>query len=263
MTARIREFLKNRTDEGPCLVLDIDVVRDNYLAFAKALPDTRVFYAVKANPAPEILKLLTELGSCFDVASIDRDRNGARRRLHAGPHLLRQHDQEGERDRHRAQARRHAVRGRLRGRGREGRARRARQPRDLPHPLRRLGLGMAALAQVRLRAGLRGRHPGTRAQARARAATASRSMSARSSTTSKPGTARSPRPRRSSAAAPSAASRSRMVNLGGGFPAKYLRKTPKLESYGKAIFRALRSISATPSPRPSSSRAAASSAMPA
>ena len=32
-----------------------------------------------------------------------------------------------------------------------------------------------------------------------------------------------------------------MVNLGGGFPAKYVRKTPKLESYGKAIFRALRS----------------------
>jgi ornithine decarboxylase len=31
-----------------------------------------------------------------------------------------------------------------------------------------------------------------------------------------------------------------MVNLGGGFPAKYVRKTPKLESYGKAIFRSLR-----------------------
>jgi ornithine decarboxylase len=30
------------------------------------------------------------------------------------------------------------------------------------------------------------------------------------------------------------------VNLGGGFPAKYVRKTPKLDSYGKAIFRALR-----------------------
>src|SRR4051812_20608023 len=71
MTARIREFLKKRTDEGPCLVLDIDVVRDNYLAFAKALPDTRVFYAVKANPAPEILRLLTELGSAFDVASVN------------------------------------------------------------------------------------------------------------------------------------------------------------------------------------------------
>ena len=70
MTARIREFLKTRRNDGPCLVLDIDVVRDNYQAFAKALPDTRVFYAVKANPAPEVLKLLVELGSCFDVASI-------------------------------------------------------------------------------------------------------------------------------------------------------------------------------------------------
>src|SRR6478672_1748928 len=70
MTARIREFLKQRRDEGPCLVLDLDVVRENYLLFAKALPDTRVFYAVKANPAPEVLKLLAELGSCFDVASV-------------------------------------------------------------------------------------------------------------------------------------------------------------------------------------------------
>src|SRR5439155_8838423 len=58
MTTRIREFLKRRSDEGPCLVLDLDVVRNNYVSFVKALPDTKVFYAVKANPAPEILKLL-------------------------------------------------------------------------------------------------------------------------------------------------------------------------------------------------------------
>src|SRR5437588_10016369 len=70
MTARIREFLKQRNDEGPCLVGDLAVVRENYQLFAKALPDTKVFYAVKANPAPEILKLLAELGSCFDVASV-------------------------------------------------------------------------------------------------------------------------------------------------------------------------------------------------
>src|SRR5436309_380800 len=70
MTARIREFLKARTDQGPCLVVDLDVVRENYLGFAKALPDTRVFYAVKANPAPEVLELLVALGSSFDVASI-------------------------------------------------------------------------------------------------------------------------------------------------------------------------------------------------
>src|SRR5215204_1722339 len=70
MTERIREFLRSRRDEGPCLVVDLDVVRENYQAFAKALPDSRVFYAVKANPAPELLSLLASLGSCFDTASV-------------------------------------------------------------------------------------------------------------------------------------------------------------------------------------------------
>ena len=45
-------------------------VRDNYMQFSRALPDTRVFYAVKANPAPELLRLLAGLGSCFDTASV-------------------------------------------------------------------------------------------------------------------------------------------------------------------------------------------------
>jgi ornithine decarboxylase len=58
MTERIREFLRRRNDDGPCLVVDLDVVRGNYQTFARALPDTRVFYAVKANPAPEVLSLL-------------------------------------------------------------------------------------------------------------------------------------------------------------------------------------------------------------
>jgi ornithine decarboxylase len=74
MTERIRDFLRARRekgiDEGPCLVVDLDVVRDNYMTFAKALPDTRVFYAVKANPAPEVLRLLASLGSCFDTATV-------------------------------------------------------------------------------------------------------------------------------------------------------------------------------------------------
>jgi ornithine decarboxylase len=74
MTERIREFLRNRRSEGrdtePCLVVDLDVVRDNYQTFAKALPDSRVFYAVKANPSPEVLALLASLGSCFDTATV-------------------------------------------------------------------------------------------------------------------------------------------------------------------------------------------------
>src|ERR1700674_4846289 len=70
MTERIRDFLRNRRDDCPCLVVDLDVVRDNYKTFAHALPDSRVFYAVKANPAPELLRLLVSLGSCFDTASV-------------------------------------------------------------------------------------------------------------------------------------------------------------------------------------------------
>src|SRR5450759_242774 len=70
MTDRIREFLKTRKQDGPCLVLDLDVVRDNYGGFAKVLPDTKVYYACKANPHSEILALLNKLCSSFDVASV-------------------------------------------------------------------------------------------------------------------------------------------------------------------------------------------------
>ncbi|MDQ0390736.1 type III PLP-dependent enzyme [Labrys monachus] len=70
MTDRIRDFLRANPADGPRLVVDLDVVERNYHAFAHALPDTRVFYAVKANPAPEILNLLAGLGSSFDCASV-------------------------------------------------------------------------------------------------------------------------------------------------------------------------------------------------
>jgi len=74
MTDRIQEFLRNRRSEGldtePSLVVDLEVVRDNYQTFSKALPDSRVFYAVKANPSPEVLSLLASLGSGFDTATV-------------------------------------------------------------------------------------------------------------------------------------------------------------------------------------------------
>ncbi len=151
MTDRILEFLRNRREDGPCLVLDLDVVRENYMSFASAMPDTRVFYAVKANPDPRVLALLADLGSCFDAASVAEIElalaAGATRRAHQ----LWQHDQEGARHRARLRAWRSPVRRRLRGRGREGRARRARREGLLPPPLRRRRRRMAAVAQVRLR----------------------------------------------------------------------------------------------------------------
>ncbi|WP_153769879.1 type III PLP-dependent enzyme [Labrenzia sp. CE80] len=70
MSERILDFLRRRDAEGPCVVVDLDIVRDNYETFAKALPDTSVYYAVKANPDPAILNLLENLGSSFDCASV-------------------------------------------------------------------------------------------------------------------------------------------------------------------------------------------------
>ncbi len=70
MNEKIARFFDERRPATPCLVLDLDVVEENYTALTTALPDARIFYAVKANPAPHILKLLVRLGSCFDTASV-------------------------------------------------------------------------------------------------------------------------------------------------------------------------------------------------
>lgn len=69
-TDRIIDFLNTRRPDGPCLVVDLDVVSDNFSTFRRALPDSAIYYAVKANPAPEILRLLASMGSNFDAASV-------------------------------------------------------------------------------------------------------------------------------------------------------------------------------------------------
>ena len=69
MTAKINRYLAERRPDNPLLVVDLDVVANNYRSLRRFLPIADVFYAVKANPAPEILKLLCGLGSSFDTAS--------------------------------------------------------------------------------------------------------------------------------------------------------------------------------------------------
>jgi ornithine decarboxylase len=54
----------------PYLAIDLDLIAKNYRDLQSQLPDARIYYAVKANPAPEILQLLVGLGSRFDTASL-------------------------------------------------------------------------------------------------------------------------------------------------------------------------------------------------
>jgi len=69
ITPKITAFLEREKPATPCLVVDLDVVERNYLAMSRALEPARIFYAIKANPAPKVLRLLARRGSCFDTAS--------------------------------------------------------------------------------------------------------------------------------------------------------------------------------------------------
>ena len=70
MTKKIQRFFENESPASPCLVVDLDVVKKNYLTLQNQLPGLEIFYAVKANPAKPILEVLRDLGSNFDAASI-------------------------------------------------------------------------------------------------------------------------------------------------------------------------------------------------
>jgi ornithine decarboxylase len=66
--ARIKTFAENQ--ETPFLVVDTQTVLKHYDELLGAFPFASIYYAVKANPAPEILTLLRDRGSSFDIASI-------------------------------------------------------------------------------------------------------------------------------------------------------------------------------------------------
>ena len=59
-----------KTHGTPLVVVDHKVLRENYAQFRKYLPRVQVYYAVKANSAPEIVRTFYEAGASFDVASV-------------------------------------------------------------------------------------------------------------------------------------------------------------------------------------------------
>jgi ornithine decarboxylase len=54
----------------PLFIVDHKVLRENYETFRKHLPRVQVYFAVKANSDPTIVRTFYELGSSFDVASV-------------------------------------------------------------------------------------------------------------------------------------------------------------------------------------------------
>lgn len=69
MNSKIARFLDEHSPETPCLVVDLDLIAEAYDVLCRYLSAANIFYAVKANPAPEIVAMLAKKGSNFDVAS--------------------------------------------------------------------------------------------------------------------------------------------------------------------------------------------------
>ncbi len=61
-----REAKKHGT---PLMIISKDALKAQYSLFKRFLPDVFPYYAIKANPNPEIIKFFADLGAGFDVAS--------------------------------------------------------------------------------------------------------------------------------------------------------------------------------------------------
>ena len=53
----------------PNIFINLDTIRKSYEELKTVLPYGNIYYAVKANPGVPVIRLLDELGSCFDIAS--------------------------------------------------------------------------------------------------------------------------------------------------------------------------------------------------
>lgn len=55
--------------ETPYLMMSLEPIAQAFDDLVSYFPKAGIYYAVKANPAPEIVKLFLQKGSCFDIAS--------------------------------------------------------------------------------------------------------------------------------------------------------------------------------------------------
>ena len=70
ISEKIENFLKAEKLPTPFLVVDLDVVSENYKILKDTFSNSTIYYAVKANSEPRIIERLMNLGSYFDIASI-------------------------------------------------------------------------------------------------------------------------------------------------------------------------------------------------
>src|SRR5665648_1219662 len=67
-TGKILENIA-REHGTPVFIIDHEKIRENYREFRNKLPDVQIYFALKANSNPEIIKTMYDMGASFDVAS--------------------------------------------------------------------------------------------------------------------------------------------------------------------------------------------------
>ncbi len=67
--SRLDRYVATRSFDRPTLVMDLDLVEAQYRALRRGLGRADIHYAVKANPARQVIARLVDLGSHFDAAS--------------------------------------------------------------------------------------------------------------------------------------------------------------------------------------------------
>lgn len=55
--------------ETPCVIINLKTIKKNYLKLKENFPYADIYYAIKANPHDDIISMLYEMGSNFDIAS--------------------------------------------------------------------------------------------------------------------------------------------------------------------------------------------------
>lgn len=65
--SRFLEFSKDIPTPNICI--NLNTIKNNFEKLKSSFPYTKIFYAIKANPGEPVLKMLSEMGSNFDIAS--------------------------------------------------------------------------------------------------------------------------------------------------------------------------------------------------
>lgn len=65
-----KNFLQFSKDlPTPNIVINLNKIKENFINLKNSFPYAKIFYAIKANPGEPVLKMLSEMGSNFDIAS--------------------------------------------------------------------------------------------------------------------------------------------------------------------------------------------------